>query len=239
MTPVRGKHDPSLPPCGLLLVNPDDAAYAVRRSVKENWIRHFLFHSNLFVVPEKGFFWAGPGVGAPMAVLCLEKLIALGARQIIVVGWCGALSSDLEVGDIVLPTSAVSEEGTSAHYPVSGDIYSSGRLRNLLRGGISSGWMKIHEGEVWTTDAPYRETREKVALYQGQGVLGVEMEYSALLQVAAFRKVQLAAVLLVSDLLWQDPWVPAFHGKTFRKRSRQLLDDLFGYFESSASFIAG
>jgi purine-nucleoside phosphorylase len=52
------------------------------------------------------------------------------------------------------------------------------------------------------------------------------MECSALLQVAAFRRVELAAVLMVSDLLWQDPWQPAFQSKEFRKRSQGLVTDL-------------
>ena len=168
-------------------------------------------------------FWAGPAVGAPMAVICLEKLIALGATRIVVCGWCGSLRPDLGVGELVLPTWSISEEGTSAHYPVEGRSETSPRLRGELKGFFADAGKELREGPVWTTDALYRETREKVARYGGEGILAVDMECSALMQVAAFRRVELAAVLLVSDLLWREAWQPGFQGKEFRKRSQGLV----------------
>ncbi|MGV1100953.1 nucleoside phosphorylase [Thiovibrio sp. JS02] len=233
ISPARGRNDPLLPGLGLLLVNPAEAA-AARESLCPNWQRHFLFNSNLYVSQAKEMFWAGPCVGAPMAVLCLEKLIALGARRIISLGWCGALSSQLQVGDLVLPARAVSDEGTSGHYPVDGSVAPSPLVLASLRGALALRREKFLEGPVWTTDAPYRETREKVARLQREGVVAVEMECAALLQVAAFRRIDLAAVLLVSDLLWKEPWQPAFQGKNLRKRSRQLLAALFASLEKSA-----
>ena len=58
----------------------------------------------------------GPFVGAPYAVMLLENLIAWGARQIIFIGWCGAISDQVNIGDIILPTSIYIDEGTSRHY---------------------------------------------------------------------------------------------------------------------------
>lgn len=225
--PSRGKNEPQLPPCGILLVNPTEARQASQLYGQEGWTRHFLFHSNLHLTQSPPMFWTGPAVGAPMAVICLEKLIALGARRIIVCGWCGSLQQDLGVGDLVLPTSAVSEEGTSVHYPVPGVTESSFRLRQALKDFFAGTGKELREGMVWTTDALYRETREKVVRYGQDGILAVDMEYSALLQVAAFRHVELAAVMMVSDLLWRDPWQPDFQGKEFRKRSQELVADLF------------
>ena len=224
--PSRGKNEPQLPACGLLLVNPSEARQAARISDQEGWVRHFLFHSNLFSAQSPPAFWAGPAVGAPMAVICLEKLIALGARRIIVCGWCGSLRSDLGVGELVLPTWGVSEEGTSGHYPLAGRSESSPRLRKDLKDFFAATGKEPKEGPIWTTDALYRETREKVVRYGQEGILGVDMECSALIQVAAFRGVELAAVLMVSDLLWKDPWQPAFQSKEFRTRSRVLAADL-------------
>lgn len=224
--PSRGKNEPQLPACGLLLVNPSEARQAAQIAGQEGWARHFLFHSNLFSAQSPPMFWAGPAVGAPMAVLCLEKLIALGACRIIVCGWCGSLQPDLGVGELVLPTWAISEEGTSAHYPVADRSESSPRLRKSLKDFFSSTGTEPRVGPIWTTDALYRETREKVVRYGKEGILAVDMEYSALLQVAAFRQVELAAVLMVSDLLWQKPWQPAFQSKEFRKRSQGSVADL-------------
>lgn len=224
--PYRGKNEPQLPPCGILLVNPSEARQAAQISGQEGWARHFLFHSNLHLAQSPPLFWAGPAVGAPMAVICLEKLIALGANRIIVCGWCGSLQSDLGVGELVLPTWAIREEGTSGHYPLAGRSESSPRLRVALQNFFTETGKELREGPIWTTDALYRETREKVSRYGSEGILAVDMEYSALIQVAAFRRVELAAVLMVSDLLWQDSWQPAFQSKEFRRRSQELVGDL-------------
>lgn len=223
----RGKNEPQLPACGLLLLNPSEARQAAEIVGKEGWTRHFLFHSNLYCAQAPPpLFWAGPAVGAPMAVICLEKLIALGARRIIVCGLCGSLQPDLGVGELVLPTWAISEEGTSGHYPVAGRSEASPRLRKSLRDFFSGTGKELREGPIWTTDALYRETREKVVRYGQEGIPAVDMECSALIQVAAFRQVELAAVLMVSDLLWPDPWQPAFQSKDFRNRSLGLVTDL-------------
>ncbi|HIJ90287.1 MAG: nucleoside phosphorylase [Desulfobulbaceae bacterium] len=225
--PSRGKNEPQLPACGVLLVNPSEACHAARIFGQEGWSRHFLFHSNLYLAQTSpAIFWAGPAVGAPMAVICLEKLIALGAGRIIVCGWCGSLQPNLGLGELVLPTWAISEEGTSDHYPLTGVIESSPRLRKALKDFFVDTGKELREGPLWTTDALYRETREKVVRYGGEGILAVDMEYSALIQVAAFRQVELAAVMMVSDLLWQDSWQPAFQSKEFRKRSHGLVADL-------------
>ena len=224
--PSRGKNEPQLPDCGLLLVNPSEARQAAQLSGQEDWTRHFLFHSNLHLSQSYPMFWAGPAVGAPMAVICLEKLIALGATRIIVCGWCGSLQPDLGVGELVLPSWAISEEGTSGHYPVEKPVESSPKLRMALKDFFAQTGKKLREGPIWTTDALYRETREKVVSYGSEGILAVDMECSALMQVASFRGVELAAVLMVSDLLWQNPWQPAFQSKEFRRRSQGLVADL-------------
>jgi uridine phosphorylase len=227
--PCREKSEPVLPDSGLFLLNPAEIAHA--QAASRGWQRRYLFHSNLYVAGPGDTFWCGPALGAPMAVICLEKLIALGARRVVACGWCGSLCQEIGVGDLVLPTCAVSEEGTSAHYRVPGMVASSPFLRQRLKGFFSSR-VNVHEGPVWTTDALYRETREKVERFAAQGILAVDMEFSALAQVAAFRGVELAAVLLVSDLPWQNPWQAAFRGKKFREKSRQLVHDLFAFLET-------
>ena len=78
-----------------------------------------------------------PALGAPYAVMVLEKLMVLGARMVLALGWCGSLQSQLSIGDLVLPTATVSTEGTSGHYPLDGqppdpDPGLSGILRRLL-----------------------------------------------------------------------------------------------------------
>ena len=223
LNPERGKSDPRLPATGILAVNPSDAHCLAEYAKLTGLKRSFLFNSTLY--HSDALFLAGPDVGAPMAVLSLEKLIVLGAKKIILYGWCGSLQERLHGMDILVPTSGLSEEGTSRHY-LSGkscEIIPSTTLRNRLCRILTDKSIEFQQGPLWTTDAPYRETKKKITDYAARGIYGVDMEYSALCTVAAFRKAQLAAVMLVSDELLKSPWKPHYSFKDFKKCSRELL----------------
>jgi uridine phosphorylase len=173
---------------------------------------------------------AGPILGAPQAVLVLEKLIALGSRVVVVFGWCGSLQSDLKIGDWLLPTSAHSEEGTSKHYPLTSPQYLpdpslSGRLQDYCE----SHGFKVQSGPVWSTDAPLRETVAKVRAYGNEGILGVEMEMSALFHVAAYRKIRLAGLLVVSDELSTLKWKPGLTSTRFKRSCSQATEALLDF----------
>jgi purine-nucleoside phosphorylase len=160
---------------------------------------------------------SGPGIGAPYAAMVLETLVAWGARRIIFLGWCGAVSDQVKIGDIILPTAALVDEGTSRNYgvPNNGPSKPSESMISLVEQVLGDNRIDFHSGQIWTTDAVYRETREKVADYQQQGVLAVEMEVSALFSVAQFRQVELSAMLIVSDELSSYKWQPGFKDPRF------------------------
>ncbi len=164
-----------------------------------------------------------------MAVLCLEKLIACGAGTLIVMGWCGALQNSLRTGDMVLPTWARSTEGTSSHYPLNQRATTDEGLRQKLASFLQGRFPPPSVGPLWSTDAPYRERRDLIQKFQTEGLLAVDMEFAAVNTVAAFRGIRLAAVMLVSDLLYGQEWHPAFHTKPFKRRSRELVELLFDF----------
>lgn len=224
VNPVRDKRDPDLPPLGIFAVNPTDAANFPTLAERFGLRQHFLFHSKLY--SSDRFFLAGPAVGAPMAAMCLEKCIALGARYVIVYGWCGAVSDFLAAGDVFLPTSGISEEGTSTHYPGADNFAPDVRLVNNVDDVLHQAGYCTKHGPVWTTDAVYRETKAKVQHLGDQGIFGVDMEYTALNAIATFRGISLAAVMMVSDELYHEKWRPQFNWKVFRRKTKQLLTDL-------------
>lgn len=233
ITPSKEKGEPELPPTGLFLINPVETAAGMQLAKQRGGQRYFLFNSKLALIPEtpsgSAFFVAGPSVGAPMAVLSLEKLIALGARCIIIFGWCGSLNISLRTGDVLLPTWAISDEGTSAHYPVKSRPESHGPTREKLAEGLAKLGIKTIPGPVWTTDAPYRESRLRVKQLNTHGIFGVDMEFAALASVAAFRKIDITAVLVVSDELSSGTWKPGFKTKEFKKKSREILSYLIEF----------
>lgn len=222
--PRKGKNELGLPANGLLLVNPTEAADCISRLRRQGAARRNLFNSNLAVDTERGFFAAGPAIGAPMAALTLEKLIALGAKRVILCGWCGAVSPELRIGDLLLPDRAEAGEGTSAYYDASRPLHPHSGLRTELVKLLELRDISRHAGAVWSTDAVYREDRRQLAeLRRSRGVVAVDMEFSALCAVAAFRRVAFAAVLVVSDELSGASWRPGFNSPLFHEKKSAVL----------------
>ncbi len=178
-----------------------------------------IFNSRLYFdrCRSENFSLTGPFVGAPYAVMLLETLIAWGAGRIIFLGWCGAVSEKVKIGDIVLPTSVVIDEGTSKHYGVGNDerLQAPFPMVSRIQKALESSHIDFHEGPVWSTDAVYRETRQQVETQRRKGVLAVDMEMSALYAVARFRRVDLAGILVVSDELSSLNWRPGFKHERF------------------------
>jgi len=225
--PKRGKNEKQLPAVGVLLVNPSEASRCHRQLRQSTGEARPLFNSDLTVAREKTFFVAGPAIGSPMAALSMEKLIALGAKRIVLFGWCGALAETLRVGDVVLPSEARSGEGTSRYYPLQGVAAPSMKLRSHLERAYSEANLKVVGGCVWSTDAVYREERQMLQeLHEQQGVSAVDMEFSALCAVAFFRNIDFAAVLIVSDELWGKTWRPGFSSEKFLTMKARALDVL-------------
>ncbi len=225
--PTRGIREKTIPSCGILFVNPTESRVAMQTLVDRGGDQRFLFHSGLVVSPDNDFFVAGPAIGAPMAVMVFEKLIALGASTIVMAGWCGAVASDLHVGDMVLGGNGYSGEGTSQYY--TSNDFSSPSSRLLAR--LQSVFDLQTSTPVWSTDAPFRESRKMfTALTERYSIGAVDMEYSALCAVALFREIDFAALFLVSDELWQDEWRPGFTGKVFKRKSKAQIKQLLHFF---------
>ena len=134
----------------------------------------------------------------------------------------------LAVGDLVVPTAAVIDEGTSPHYAagVSAVCPSEPLMRQVAEACAAEG-VSARPGTVWTTDAVFRETRDEVARHQRDGVLAVEMECSALFTVAGFRGIDVAALLVVSDDLSSLTWRPGFKDPRFI-RGREVACNVIG-----------
>ncbi len=148
-----------------------------------------------------------PGVGAPMAAGILEETIAYGCRKFMVCGGCGVLEPGIAVGHPIVVSSAVRDEGLSYHYlPAGREVKANPRGVKALESALDQKGLPYQTGKTWTTDAPYRETRAKIALRRKEGCLTVEMEAAAFMAVAEFRKVILGQVLYGGDDLSGDDW---------------------------------
>lgn len=150
------------------------------------------------------------GGGSPMVMELAEELAVMGAQKMILMTWGGTLQTDLEPGDIVVCNRALRDDGASHHYlPHEKYIDANESLVTELVDALEARGARCTVGATWTTDAPYRETREEVLQYQSEGVKTVEMESAGLFTVGQVRAVRTASVVICMDSLaalrWQTP----------------------------------
>lgn len=147
------------------------------------------------------------GVGAPVCVGSLEEMFSMGAEAVVLFGSCGVLDKDIGDCSIILPTSALRDEGTSYHYAPPGDeIAVNTRYGQLFAHMLDELHVSHTAGKCWTTDAMYRETREKVARRKEQGCICVDMECASCAAVAQFREKDVLQFFYAADNLDAKEW---------------------------------
>ncbi|MGD2178332.1 MAG: nucleoside phosphorylase [Anaerolineae bacterium] len=148
-----------------------------------------------------------PGVGGPVAAGMLEGAIALGCRKFIACGGAGVLDREIAVGHIIIPRTAIRDEGTSYHYlPPGREVEASPEGVAAIEQVLEEHGIDYLISKTWTTDAPYRETPAKVQLRRSEGCLTVEMEAAAFFAVARFRGVFFAQMLYGGDDVSSMEW---------------------------------
>ena len=130
-------------------------------------------------------------VGAPLAAGQIEELTALGCKKFIACGMCGVLRKELAVGHLIIPTSAVRDEGTSYHYvKPSREIIANERIVQVIEKTLVEKKIPFIKAKTWTIDALYRETPQKVEQRKREGCVTVEMENSAYVAASQYNNVE-------------------------------------------------
>jgi uridine phosphorylase len=158
-----------------------------------------------------------PGIGAPMAAATLEELVALGATHFISCGAAGVLDGSIQPGQVLLPTAALRDEGTSYHYqPVGRWSHPHPDAVSAILAACRKKNVPLQKVRSWTTDGVFRETPAKIGKRKSEGCACVEMEAAALFSVARFRNVTLGQILYAGDDV---------SGKTWKHRNWNRLND--------------
>lgn len=145
-------------------------------------------------------------VGAPACVCGFEEIVAMGAKKFVLFGSCGMLDNSIQ-NKLMIPTSAIRDEGTSYHYlPASDEIAADIKSVAVLSSCLKKYGYSFAQGKNWTTDAIYRETPNRIKERKQQGCITVEMELSAMLAVSQFRKIPFAQFLYTADSLDNNKW---------------------------------
>ena len=134
---------------------------------------------NIYILKykEKEFTFFMAGVSGPWISGDLEELHACGVKKFIIFGNCGVLDNTINDCSIIIPRKAFRDEGTSYHYLPEGDsVLLNKKYVPEFKEVLKEFDFDYREGYTWTTDAFYRETREKIQYFKSKGAVCVEME---------------------------------------------------------------
>ncbi len=141
-------------------------------------------------------------VGSPVAALIIEVLATAEPKATLFLGMAGGLHRSLEVGDFVLPTAAIRDEGASRHFmPAQVPALPTFKVQKFISQIIVERGLDYRTGVVHSTDYRFWEFDErfKQHLYD-ERALAIDMETATLFSVGFASKVPVGALLLVSDL---------------------------------------
>ena len=176
------------------------------------------------VYKEKRFAFYKARLGAPACVGCFEDVIPMGVKRIILLGNCGVLDREIQDCGIIIPTKALRDEGTSYHYAPASDTIAVNRkyIPEFISVLEEYGYPYIL-GTTWTTDAFYRETREKIRRRKEMGAVCVEMECAAMQAMCDFRGIDFFQFLYAGDNLDHSSWDPRSLSGNTRLDDKQKL----------------
>lgn len=146
----------------------------------------------------------GTGMGIPSISIYVNELIKeYGVKNLIRVGTCGGMQEHVHVRDVILAQASCTDSSMNRHVFGGFDfapIASFPLLKTAYELGVQKG-LKLHVGSIFSSDMFYRDDTTVTKLLMKYGVLGVEMETTALYTLAAKYGVNALTILTVSDHL--------------------------------------
>jgi len=144
----------------------------------------------------------GSGMGQPsLAIYVHELMREYGVRTIVRVGSCGALRPELAVRDVVIAMTASTDSAMNRRR-FQGIDYAPCADFGLLRRSVElaeARSLPVHVGGIAAMDSFYGDRPELLTGLADHGVLGVEMETSALYTIAAKYRARALTICQVSD----------------------------------------
>ena len=141
-------------------------------------------------------------IGSPTAALIIEILSCVEPKAVLFLGMTGGLHRSLKVGDFILPTAAIRDEGVSRHFlPQQVPALPTFKIQKFVSEIVVEKGLDYRTGVVHTTDYRFWEFDQqfKAQLYE-ERALAIDMETATLFIAGFASKVPIGALLLVSDL---------------------------------------
>lgn len=155
------------------------------------------------------------GIGCPSAAIAVEELANVGATHFIRIGSTGALRPEVKIGDIVISTASMRNDGTTPFYvkegfpAVADHFLTNALIESALELRRERGY-GLHVGICASDDAFYGETPDHIQMLSEHKLVNVEMEASAIFTIAHMRGLKAAMVcgvagnLVTADVVYED-----------------------------------
>ena len=205
LLPVLRVHPDDVAPLALVVGDPQRAAMAAgllegARKVGEN--RGYCSYTGTY--RQRRVTVVSHGVGASSASVCFAELFMAGVHTVIRAGTCGALRAEIKVGDLIIATAAIREDGVSNQlipqaYPAVADR----RVVNALeRAAHDVLGLPLCAGVILTQSYLYPGILPSTTrLWMRAGAVAVEMELAALLVMAGLHGVRAGGIFTVDGNL--------------------------------------
>jgi uridine phosphorylase len=197
---ARGLLQVPVTPRTIILSTQGHLIKSKQKLIGNKWLKGIM-GKHLCIDTNSGTYLStGWGIGSPGMIATCEEFRVLGATSFYLAGIAGRLTEDIHEGEMVVATTALSEEGTSRHYYGNRDqaVPCSEKMLSQLN--------EFHSCKFVSTDAPYRETAEMVSQWRSAGTAMVDMETSALYSFAKYYGVDACSIAVGADALTNDGW---------------------------------
>lgn len=169
---------------------------------------------------------ATTGMGAPSCAIVMEELINLGGKVLIRTGSAGGIDLKLNVGDVVIATASVRDDGTTPSYlretfPAVADF---DVLAQMIQTGrqIKS---DIQYGVVISQDSFYRPYSDsEMNDFVNSGVKAIEMESGCVFIVAHYRGVKAGAIFALDGNVTLKAMKPEGHEQKFIEGENKAIE---------------
>lgn len=133
------------------------------------------------------------GIGAPSAAIAIEELAQIGIKQAIRVGSAGAYQSHIGIGELIIATASVRDDGLTKKY-ADPALPALPDLDLLLQAKTSA--PDAHFGLIRSHDGFYMDDNAQVEqVWSDYGILGADMESGALFTLGQIRGIQTLSIL--------------------------------------------
>jgi uridine phosphorylase len=151
------------------------------------------------------------GIGSPSAAIAVEELARAGATTFLRVGSCGAIREEIGVGELVITTGAVRQEGTSKEYvrtdyPAAADdrvvgalVAAAERIDHPYHTGVTASTDSFYAGQGRSGFEGFEASGGDTVIeaLRAANVLNFEMEAAAVLTLANIYGLRAGAVCTV------------------------------------------